>query len=272
MSSNTAGSSGQPSRTQLLRERAREAEARNGGSTGKRSDDGRDGSREGGLTLSLWEKEQRGRLMRRLGSGWVRVRTPARLVGFTALAFVLGLQLAARPEGARLASLENALEDARVSLTARHGELELVRMEMSRLQEIMDYSRKYSVPADLATSIYDIALAEGIAPSLGFRLVEVESGFYRRAVSPKGAVGLAQLMPATAFELDPNLEYRDLFDSDTNLRLGFRYLRWLLNRYDGDLRIALLAYNRGLGTVDRIRAGGGDPANGYARAIMEGAK
>lgn len=269
MESNAVRKIAAPSRTQLLREVARAAEARD---RGEAEPGGRRASDRGGVALALWEAQQRGRLWRRLGGYWVRLRSPARLVAFTALAFVLGLQLAARPEGARLASLENALEDARVSLTARHGELELVRMEMSRLQEIMDYSRKYSVPADLATSIYDIALAEGIAPSLGFRLVEVESGFYRRAVSPKGAVGLAQLMPATAFELDPNLEYRDLFDSDTNLRLGFRYLRWLLNRYDGDLRIALLAYNRGLGTVDRIRAGGGDPANGYARAIMEGAK
>ncbi|MDX1674604.1 MAG: lytic transglycosylase domain-containing protein, partial [Longimicrobiales bacterium] len=84
--------------------------------------------------------------------------------------------------------------------------------------------------------------------------------------------GYTQLMPATAFDLDPSLEYRDLFDRETNLRLGFRYLRWLIDRYDGDLRTALLAYNRGLGTVDSIRRAGGDPGNGYARAVMEGTR
>ena len=48
-----------------------------------------------------------------------------------------------------------------------------------------------------------------------------------------------------------------------------RYLRQMIDKYDGDLRLALLAYNRGPGTVDSIRRVGGDPANGYARAIMD---
>jgi soluble lytic murein transglycosylase-like protein len=79
-------------------------------------------------------------------------------------------------------------------------------------------------------------------------------------------------MPPTAFELDPSLRYADLFDRDTNLRLGFRYLRQMLDKYDGDLRLALLAYNRGPGTVDGILRAGGDPANGYARAVLSGVR
>ncbi|HUG41240.1 MAG TPA: transglycosylase SLT domain-containing protein [Longimicrobiales bacterium] len=255
-----------PSRNQLLRELAREAEAR--GKKGPVPDGRRDTDR-GGATLAGWEAQQRGRLRRHLAGYWVPLRAPARLAAFTAFAFVLGLQLAARPDGADLAALQGQLDGSRVALTARQGELELVRMEMTRLGEIMEYSRKYRIPADLAAAINDIALAEGIAPALAFRLVQVESGFYRMAVSPVGAVGYAQLMPPTAFELDPSLEYRDLFDRDTNLRLGFRYLRKMLDKYDGDLRLALLAYNRGPGTVDSIRRIGGDPANGYARAIMD---
>nr|MBA2556989.1 lytic transglycosylase domain-containing protein [Chloroflexota bacterium] len=54
-------------------------------------------------------------------------------------------------------------------------------------------------------------------------------------------------------------------------RLGFRYLRWLLRVHEGDLAEALHAYNRGPGTVARIRAAGGDPANGYAEQILRGA-
>ena len=264
----TSGRSGSgPTRTQLLRELARQAEARGllskaeaGRKRGRRKEDA--------TALGQWESQQRGRARRRLGAAWVRVRQPTRAAVIAGLAFVVGTQLAARPDGARLATLENEVERSRVALKARQGELELVRLEMSRIQEIMEYSSQYDISADLASAINDIALSEGIAPSLAFRLIKVESGFYGRAISPKGAIGYAQLMPTTAYDLDPTLEYRDIFDRDTNLRLGFRYLRWLIDRYDGDLRLALLAYNRGLGTVDSIRRAGGDPANGYARAVL----
>jgi soluble lytic murein transglycosylase-like protein len=263
----STGGASEPSRTQLLRERAREAEARGGpaGAVGDRREvRGHPGA------LAAWEAEQRDRVRRRLMALWAHVRSPARQAVLTAVAFLLGLQLAARPDGARLAGLENEAERSRVTLQARQGELELVRMELNRVHEIMDYSRRYRIPADLAAAINDIALAEGIDPAIAFQLVRVESGFYRRAVSPMGAVGLAQLMPLTAFELDPSLRYGDLFDRDTNLRLGFRYLRQLIDRYDGDLRLALLAYNRGPGTVDSVLRAGGDPSNGYARAVLGG--
>jgi soluble lytic murein transglycosylase-like protein len=255
-----------PSRTQLLRELARQAEAR--GLLSAEEAGSRRRRRTDSTTLGRWERQQRGRTRRRVAAFWSRVQQPAGLLAVAGFAFVLGSQLAARPEGSRLAALENEVERSRVALKARQGELALVRLELSRIQEIMEYSQQYAIPADLASQINDIALAEGVAPSLGYRLVKVESGFYSRAISPKGAVGLAQLMPETAFDLDPTLDYRDLFDQETNLRLGFRYLRWLIDRYDGDLRLALLAYNRGLGTVDSIRQAGGDPANGYARAVL----
>ncbi|MFW5946906.1 MAG: lytic transglycosylase domain-containing protein [Gemmatimonadota bacterium] len=260
-------SSSRSSRTQLLRELARQVEAR-----GLLSPAEVDERTRSGTPLSRWEAEQRGYLRRRVIAAWRRLGWPAKLALVAALAFLLGSQLAVRPELARIHALETDIEETRIALQARQGELSLVRQEVSRLQEIMSYSRQYRVPADLATAINDIALAEGIAPELAFRLIQVESGFNRLAVSPVGAVGYAQLMPATAFELDPTLEYRNLFDRDTNLRLGFRYLRWLIDRYDGDLRLALLAYNRGPGTVDQIQRTGGDPANGYARAIIEGTR
>lgn len=254
-----------PTRTQLLRELARQNADRDRGVSTEKEDR----SDRGGV-LHRWEAQQRGRVRRSAGRLLRRYERPARTTVVAVVAFVLGMQLSARPDGARLAALENEVERSRIALQARYGELELVRLEMNRIQEVMEYSQEFSIPADLAAAINDIALSEGIAPELGFRLVKVESGFYRRAISPKGAIGLAQLMPSTAYGMDASLEYQDLFDRDTNLRLGFRYLRWLLDRYDGDLRLALLAYNRGPGTVDSIRRAGGDPANGYARAVLSG--
>ena len=56
----------------------------------------------------------------------------------------------------------------------------------------------------------------------------------------------------------------------TNLRIGFNYLKKLIDRYEGDEGLALTAYNRGPGTVDRILKRGGDPDNGYADAVISG--
>ena len=63
---------------------------------------------------------------------------------------------------------------------------------------------------------------------------------------------------------------RDLYDRETNLRIGFRFLRDLLEQFDHDMELALVAYNRGPGKVADILATGGDPANGYAEAVMDG--
>src|SRR5690606_33230484 len=132
------------------------------------------------------------------------------------------------------------------------------------------YALEYGVSLQLASDIERAAVAEGIDPELAFRLVRVESQFKERAVSPVGALGLTQLMPATAESLQPGITREQIFDRHTNLRLGFRYLRWLLEVYDGDVTEALHAYNRGPGTVARLREQGRDPANGYAERVLRG--
>jgi soluble lytic murein transglycosylase-like protein len=219
--------------------------------------------------LIQWEQEQKRRWRRFLGMIWAGVGSPMRGLLLGGLAFVLGIYAASPTTGTGAdAFVGKRLRDTEVTLKARQGELELARLELARVHTIMRYSSQYRIPADLATKIYDIALAEGIDPGLAYRLVRVESGFYGGAISPVGAVGLTQVMPATARELDPTLAYADLFHQETNLRLGFRYLRLMLEKYQGDMRLALLAYNRGPGTVDRIRQVGGDPANGYEVAVM----
>ncbi|NUR19475.1 MAG: transglycosylase SLT domain-containing protein [Gemmatimonadaceae bacterium] len=150
------------------------------------------------------------------------------------------------------------------------GELELTRNQLDRANRIIAFSSKYGVTADMASSIYDIAMAEGIEPDLGFRLVRLESEFNERAVSPVGAIGLTQVMPATAQYFLKGATREKLHDRDTNLRVGFRYLRTLIREYKGNLKIALLVYNRGPAAVDAALGMGLDPANGYDRIVMKG--
>ena len=146
--------------------------------------------------------------------------------------------------------------------------LEISRASDANRVAIARDAIRYGIDYELSAAIRSAAKDEGIDPELGLRLVRVESEFHERAVSPVGALGLTQLMPATAAELQPGITREEILQRDTNLRLGFRYLRGLLRAYDGRVSDALHAYNRGPGTVDRIRARGGDPANGYARKVL----
>lgn len=199
-------------------------------------------------------------------------RRPGRGVGVAAcvLAAVIALNAAwvvgsVRP---RLAEAEAAIRDARRSASDALSESSLVRLQNENLKEILEYSSRYRIPADLAQAIHSIAISEDLDPEMAFRLVETESSFRRNALSEAGAVGYTQILPSTAAWLDARVDEASLYERDVNLRLGFRYLRLLLEQNAGDMRLALLAYNRGPGTVRAIVANGGDPANGYATRIM----
>ena len=87
----------------------------------------------------------------------------------------------------------------------------------------------------------------GLDPDLVLGVITAESAFDPRAESPKGAKGLMQLMPATAGRFG----VRDIWDPADNLHGGMSYLRWLLRYYEGDVTLALAAYNAGEGAVDR---------------------
>lgn len=146
------------------------------------------------------------------------------------------------------------------------------RESLTRWHHIFTFSAKYRIRTDLARRIYDAAAAEGIEPELAFRLVRVESNFKSSAISPAGAIGLTQLMYGTAREFEPELSREQLLDPDINLRIGFRYLRALIRENRGDLRLALIIYNRGPSAVAAALAMGVDPANGYERLITRGYK
>lgn len=95
--------------------------------------------------------------------------------------------------------------------------------------------------------IVEHARRNSVRPSLVRAVIQVESGFNPVARSPKGAMGLMQLMPATAREFG----VRNAFNPEENVGAGVRYLRQLLDRYDGDEKLALAAYNAGPGAVDK---------------------
>jgi soluble lytic murein transglycosylase-like protein len=162
-----------------------------------------------------------------------------------------------------LGSLSDQLEAAK-------GEATVMKLQLERANAILDNSTRYQIPADLSAAIYDIALSEGIDPSLGYQLVKIESQFNRKAKSAMQAYGYTQLQVATAKFYQPGIKEKDLYDRETNLRLGFRFLNELLARFHYDVHLALLAYNRGPARVDEILAQGGNPANGYSDAVLKG--
>jgi len=91
------------------------------------------------------------------------------------------------------------------------------------------------------------AAAAAVEPNLLRAVIVVESGFNSRAVSKRGAVGLMQLMPATARRFG----VLDLYDPRQNVRAGAVYLKFLIDRFGHDLRLALAAYNAGEEAVTR---------------------
>lgn len=143
-------------------------------------------------------------------------------------------------------------------------------LEREREKVLQAFAARFRIPFDLANEIHFAALEERIDPDIAFGLVRAESAFRPTAVSPVGALGLTQLMPATARWLEPGITRNQILEPSTNLRVGFRYLRQLIDEYEGDERLALTAYNRGPGTVRSLMRKGRDPDNGYADVVITG--
>lgn len=121
-----------------------------------------------------------------------------------------------------------------------------------------------SVPAAYSAKVQELAARYDLSPALIEALVWQESRWHANAVSPKGAKGLAQLMPSTARALGV-----DPADPNGNLEGGARYLREQLDRFGGDIEKALAAYNAGPG---RVASAGGVPdireTKAYVSAVM----
>lgn len=126
--------------------------------------------------------------------------------------------------------------------------------DIARIEPVETVVAPPPVVAPVATlSLTDIVRQSGrrngLDPDLIHSVIAAESAGNPRAVSPKGAAGLMQLMPLTARSLDVS----DVFDPTQNVEAGTKYLRRLLDQYDHDLTKALAAYNAGPAKVDAYK-------------------
>ena len=178
------------------------------------------------------------------------------------LALVVGIMASASsvPPGAQ--AQEFALLEHRYEQPETAGDQDLLTSEEARSRVLL--------PATYREALYEPLIREAEAryrlpPGLMLALVWAESRFNPMAISPAGAAGLAQLMPATARELG----VRNRHDPAQNIDGGARYLRQMLDRF-GDVHLALAAYNAGPGAVTRA---GGIPRNreppAYVRSVLQ---
>jgi len=181
---------------------------------------------------------------------------PAALVSvfvFAAVSATAG-EYAVLSNGARLYADRHETDGGKVILYSNTGSTELDASLVSRFEKD-DYTPPPAAatpspsPAQTASTkdlIDNAARKYGLPPAFVRAVVAAESGYQADAVSPKGAIGLMQLMPSTAHELGA-----DPTDPAQNVDAGTRYLRDLLLKYDNQAYHALAAYNAGPGVVDK---------------------
>lgn len=141
-------------------------------------------------------------------------------------------------------------------LTLKHVGVGHVRLAMSK-QEMARVLRS----PELLAMVDEVANSVGVDPFLARAIIQAESAFNYKARSRAGALGLMQLMPATA----ERFGVVDPFDPRQNIFGGTKYLRWLLDYYKGDVTKTVAAYNAGEGAVDRH---GGIPPFRETRAYV----
>lgn len=187
-------------------------------------------------------------MVSKLFSGWI-------LIAFAAVLPAFGGEYAVLANGFRIRAERHAIAGSNILLYTKDGVTEVPAASVASF-ETEDYTAPPVPPAvdpplparDTRTLVRDAAWRTGLPPALVESVARVESNLRQDAVSPKGALGVMQLMPATARALDA-----DPHDTAQNIDAGARLLRELLIKYDGNVVKALSAYNAGAGAVDRYR-------------------
>jgi soluble lytic murein transglycosylase-like protein len=140
------------------------------------------------------------------------------------------------------------------------------QQQESKVQQSEPSARSIQPPADMGTIIDKASATYGVDKGLISSIIQAESDFNVNATSPKGAMGLMQLMPDTA----RGLGVSNAYDPEQNVMAGTRYLKSLLDRYHGDVKLALAAYNWGMGNLERSTTGNlPEETRNYIARIMK---
>jgi len=173
--------------------------------------------------------------------------------------------LSSAPQRDPTASLLPVQESFRSLVRQMHASLETLDRELDSLAQLYDPRTLYALggsPPDegggdeilkaleaanralIERRLRKIARELGIAPRLALGMAKVESRFDPKAVSPKGAIGVLQVMPYVALE-EYDVPVEKLFDPDVNIRIGLTFMKGLLKRFGQNVELSLAAYNAG---------------------------
>jgi soluble lytic murein transglycosylase-like protein len=188
------------------------------------------------------------------------------LISLLAACPSFGKELVYLASGFRLEIQSHTEGNQTLLLRMAAGTLELPTAAVARIELVADDSDRpavehASVPTDSVELLTDAATAQGLPPELVQSIAQIESGLRQQALSPKGALGLMQLMPTTAADLGVKADC-----AEDNAQGGAKYLRKLLVHYRGDAVLALAAYNAGPGAVKKF---GGVPPYSETRRYVE---
>ena len=178
---------------------------------------------------------------------------------------------------AQLNSIEQAIEDT----VAETAEIKAVNEEYAKILEIKNMIAKMAGTKftdeellHFSTSVANAANDYNIEPALIAAIIATESSFRNNAVSHKGAIGLMQLLPSTAFYISDKTKYSgfnnesQLFDTETNIRLGVSYLAYLIEK-TGSVEHAVIAYNYGPVNLKRALNNNKALPQNYVRTVMK---
>lgn len=114
----------------------------------------------------------------------------------------------------------------------------------------IEFLKKFIYPDTYIDIVKEESVKNDIDPYLVLAIIKTESGFDSMAVSKKQAKGLMQIMDSTANDINSEVEETNIYNVNTNIKLGCEYLNYLIETYDGNYYLAVCAYNAGLGNVN----------------------